>query len=130
MLFCGRWMVEPERWNPRLLRTSFWSLNVGLMLMVVLDLFPVGVAQLATVLTDGYAYARSEAYVQSPVFQSLTWLRGIGIGLFVVGGVAPLTWFLVTRWRSLKAPASPGSEDPVPTALVVEGGARGAAIVR
>lgn len=130
MLFCGRWMVAPERWNPRLLRTSFWSLNVGLMLMVVLDLFPVGVAQLATVLTDGYAYARSEAYVQSPIFQSMTWLRGIGIGLFVVGGVVPLAWFLVTRWRSLKTPAPPGSQAPVPTALVVEGGAREAAIVR
>jgi nitric oxide reductase subunit B len=31
MLFCGRWLIDKDRWNGRLLRTSFWSLNVGLL---------------------------------------------------------------------------------------------------
>lgn len=118
MLFCGRWMVEPSRWNPRLLRRAFWSLNVGLMLMVVLDLLPVGVDQLVTVLDRGYAYARSEAYVQSPTFQAYAWLRGIGILLFVVGGVVPIAWFLVTRWAALKPSAGPGTTDRLPDTLL------------
>jgi nitric oxide reductase subunit B len=114
MLFCGRWMVDPGRWNPRLLRTAFVSLNVGLMLMVVMDLLPVGVDQLVAVLDHGYAYARSEAYVQSPTFQAYAWLRSAGILLFVVGGVVPIAWFLVTRWGALKpaAPSRPGAAPP------------------
>jgi nitric oxide reductase subunit B len=118
MLFCGRWMVKPERWNPRLLRTSFWSLNAGLMLMVVLDLLPVGIDQLLTVLEHGYAYARSEAYVQSPTFQAFAWLRGLGIGLFVVGGVLPIAWFLVSRWRSLKPAAQAAAAPTLPPTLL------------
>jgi nitric oxide reductase subunit B len=102
MLFCGRWMIPPARWNARLLHTAFWSLNVGLLLMVLLDLFPVGVDQLLTVLQDGYAHARSEAYIQGTLFQTLTWLRAVGVTVFVVGGVLPLIWFLTTRWGHLK----------------------------
>jgi nitric oxide reductase subunit B len=102
MLFCGRWNIGPDRWSPRLLRCSLWSLNIGLGLMVVMDLFPVGVHQLMAVLTDGYAYARSQAYVQSTVFQTLTWLRGVGVAIFVLGGVLPLVWFMVTRGFALK----------------------------
>lgn len=129
MLFCGRWLVKPERWNSRLLTTSLWSLNAGLMLMVVLDLLPVGVDQLLTVLDRGYAYARSEAYVQSPTFQAFAWLRGIGIGLFVVGGVVPIAWFLVSRWRSLKPVASGSAALDLPATLLAleEPAERGAA---
>lgn len=102
MLFCGRWVIRPEAWNARLLRTTFWSMNVGLMLMVVMDLFPVGIHQLAVAMNEGYAYARSEAYITSAFFQNLTWLRGVGVALFIFGGVIPLTWFMVTRWFRLK----------------------------
>jgi nitric oxide reductase subunit B len=118
MLLCGRWVVEPARWNGRLLRRAFWSLNGGLLLMVVLDLFPVGVDQLRAVAEHGYAYARSQAYLEGTVFQALTWLRGVGVVVFVAGGVVPLAWFLVTRWRSLKPLEDPSLAGvPPPTAL-------------
>lgn len=123
MLFCGRWLIAPQRWDRRLLRTSFWSLNVGLALMVVMDLFPVGVDQLLTVLERGYAYARSQAYVQGTAFQAYTWLRGVGVGVFVVGGLLPLVWFLVTRWRSLKPPPRAGAPEGLPASLRAFGGA-------
>jgi nitric oxide reductase subunit B len=109
MLFCARWVVEPSRWNATLLRASFWSLNMGLALMVVLDLFPVGINQLMTVMEHGYAFARSQAYIDGDFFQNATWLRGIGVTIFIVGGVLPLVWFMVTRWGSLKA--VDGAED-------------------
>ncbi len=112
MLFCGRWLVAPRRWNPRLLATSFWSLNIGLMLMVVMDLFPVGIHQLVTVMDHGYAHARSQEYLMGTVFQTLTWLRGVGVAIFVAGGVLPLVWFMVTRSRDLKPVAERGSELP------------------
>lgn len=102
MLFCARWNITAARWDARLLRTIFWSLNLGLALMVVLDLFPVGLHQLSTVMTEGYAYARSQAYLQGNFFQSLTWLRGVGITVFVLGGVLPLLWFMISRWFDQK----------------------------
>lgn len=102
MLFCARWNVGPKLWNARLLRTTFWSLNIGLSLMVVMDLFPVGVHQLMVAMTDGYAVSRSNEYLGGATFQNLTWLRGVGVLVFIVGGVFPLTWFMVTRWFGLK----------------------------
>ena len=105
MLFCARYLIRPERWNAALLRTSFWSLNIGLMLTVVLDLFPAGIAQLIRVLDDGLWAARSQDFVQGATFQTLTWLRLIGGALFVLGGVLPLVWFLVSRWTSLRESA-------------------------
>jgi nitric oxide reductase large subunit len=122
MLFCGRWIIGPERWNAQLLRRVFWSLNLGLMLMVAFDLFPVGLHQLMTSMQDGYAAARSQAYLDGTVFQTLTWLRGIGVALFVFGGVIPLIWFMVTRAIHLK-PARPASEPFIapPTILAMAG---------
>ncbi len=128
MLFCARWLLAPESWNPRPIRTAFWSLNLGLALMVVVDLFPVGVYQLRDVMSEGYAHARTQAFIHGETFQAFTWLRGIGVALFVIGGVLPLIWFMVTRWGRLKD-TEPATETMVvpPTVLAVadpKGGSR------
>ena len=104
MVFCARCLVLPARWNGALLRRVFWSLNIGLMLMVLLDLLPAGIAQLLDVLENGLWHARSHAFVESELFQMLTWARIVGGALFVLGGVLPLAWFMVTRLGALKAP--------------------------
>lgn len=118
MLFCGRWNIRPERWNSRLLRTSFWSLNIGLGLMVVLDLFPAGVHQLVVAMDQGYAFARSQAYLEAATFQTFTWLRGIGVTLFAVGGVLPLAWFMVSRWLDLRPAQSTAELFVVPQSVL------------
>ncbi len=118
MLFCGRWIIGPERWNARLLRTSFWSLNIGMTLMVLMDLFPVGVHQLFAVMEHGYAFARSQVYVQGTVFQTFTWLRGFGVAVFIFGGVLPLVWFIVRSAWGLKAPESADASN-TPESLLV-----------
>lgn len=118
MLFCGRWNLWPQQWNPRLLRISFWSLNIGLALMCVMDLFPKGIHQLLAVVNEGYAYGRSQAYIQSDVFQILTWLRGFGTLLFVFGGVVPLVWFMVSRWFHLKPAQTPAEQFVVPQSVL------------
>ena len=102
ILFCSRYLLRPDRWQPAPLRCAFWSLNVGLMLMVVLDLFPAGILQLQACLERGLWYARSQAFVQGTAFQTLTWLRIVGGALFVLGGVLPLTAFLLRRLDGLR----------------------------
>jgi nitric oxide reductase subunit B len=65
MLFCSRYLVAAGHWDARLLRHAFWSINLGLLLMVVIDLFPVGLAPARhDVLEHGFWQARSQAYVQ------------------------------------------------------------------
>ena len=102
-VFCARYLVPADRWNEALLKVVLWSLNVGLMLMVLLDLFPAGVLQLSAVLDHGLWFARSQAFIGSVAFQSLTWMRIVGGAVFVVGGVVPLGWFLLSRARAIKA---------------------------
>ncbi|MFO0981532.1 MAG: cbb3-type cytochrome c oxidase subunit I [Planctomycetota bacterium] len=117
MLFCARYLIVPERWNALLLRASFWSINVGLMLTVVLDLFPAGVFQLQAVLERGMWYARSTRFIEGTTFQTLTWMRMLGGAMFLLGGVVPLAVFLLSRWRSLKPAVLPVD---VPTSLRIE----------
>jgi nitric oxide reductase subunit B len=69
--------------------------------MMTLDLFPVGLYQLAAVLTHGFWYARTNEFVTGPVFATLTWLRVIGGVVFLFGGVLPLAWFILSRARAL-----------------------------
>lgn len=119
MVFCARWNIGPEGWNARLLKTSFWSLNIGLALMVVMDLFPVGVHQLMVAMSDkGYAFARSQDYFQGETFQMFTWLRGVGAAVFVIGGVIPLVWFMVKGWFHLKAAQTPAEQFVVPRSVL------------
>jgi len=101
MLFCLRFLIPVAYWNSRAVTVSFWSLNVGLMLMVLLDLFPVGAIQLNAVLTDGLWYARSQAFQQASAFQTLTWMRIVGGAIFVLGGVIPLCGLVLSNLGQL-----------------------------
>lgn len=102
MMFCGRFLISSEKWNDKVMKNAFWSLNAGLMLMVLLDLFPAGILQFQAVLEHGLWFGRSNAFIMSEKFQALTWLRGVGTTLFIVGGVLPIAWFMLTRLSSIK----------------------------
>jgi nitric oxide reductase subunit B len=114
VLFCSRHLIVSRRWNVRLLRSSFWAINVGLLLMVALDTFPAGVLQFKLVVESGYWIARSQEFILGGPFQVLTWMRAVGGVVFFFGGVIPLFYFMMTRLNSLKA-AAPGHvpADPV-----------------
>ena len=119
MLFCARWIIGPQHWNQRLLHGVFWSLNIGLALMVVLDLFPVGLHQFMVAMGEGgYAGARSQVYIQGSTFQLFTWLRGFGVLVFTLGGVLPLTWFMVTRGFHLKPAQTTAEQFVVPASVL------------
>ncbi len=126
MLFCGRWNIGPNRWSPRLLTCSFWSMNIGILLMVVMDLFPVGIHQLTVAMSEkGYAFARSNAYLHGSVFQTYTWLRAPGVVLFFFFGVLPLVYFMVSRSFMLKPAQTQQEQFVVPPSVLAFAGPSG-----
>jgi nitric oxide reductase subunit B len=120
VLFCSRYLLNAESWHAPLLRCSFWSLNFGLALMVVLDLFPAGVWQFIQTLEHGLWYARSQEVIRSAPFQTLTWLRAVGGVWFTLGGVVPIVWFMLSRWRRLKSVASPIEQETISAPPIIE----------
>jgi Nitric oxide reductase large subunit len=61
------------------------AINIGLVAMVVLSLFPIGIIQAYTSITKGYSFARSADLLYSPTLQTLKWMRIIGDIIFSVG---------------------------------------------
>jgi len=111
MLFCLRCLTRQEIWKSRVLAVSFWSLNLGLVLMVVLSLLPVGLMQTWASVEHGMWYARSSDFLQVPLLQELRWLRIIGDSVFTLG-VVGLGWFIVglkTGWSLERRPATEDS---------------------
>jgi len=106
ILFCGQLLFKAEWWKPGTIRIIFWSINIGLLLMVFLDLFPVGIWQFKTVTENGLWFARSNAFIISTGFQTFTWLRIIGGALFTLGGVVPLVWFVMRSRKGFTKIAS------------------------
>lgn len=102
VLFCSQLLIKADWWKPNVLKTVFWSINIGLLLMVLLDLFPAGILQLKTVTENGLWYARNSEFIESTAFQNLTWLRIIGGSIFTLGGVVPIVWFMVRSVKGLK----------------------------
>ncbi|CAL2084938.1 Nitric oxide reductase large subunit [Tenacibaculum dicentrarchi] len=84
ILICLRFYSD-ELWNEKLIRNSFWLLNIGLILMIVLSMLPVGIIQAYTSITKGYSFARDAELLYSPTVQTLKWMRMIGDTVFSVG---------------------------------------------
>lgn len=97
VLFCLRGLRGQMLWNTKLLKLSFWSLNIGLALMGVLTLLPLGTLQLLAAIEHGYYYARSAEFMQKPIVELLVWMRMPGDVIFSVGAVA-LAWFVLRLW--------------------------------
>jgi len=102
ILFCCQLLFKASSWKPKLLRTAFWSINIGLLLMVLMDLFPAGILQFKTVTEKGLWFARSASFIEGKSFQTLTWMRMAGGSLFTLGGVIPLIWFITVSKNKLK----------------------------
>lgn len=77
--------IDPERWDASWLRAAFWCWNVGLALMVFVSVLPVGFLQLDVAFTESYAAARSLAFYERDVVQTLFWARLPGDTLIIVG---------------------------------------------
>ena len=81
-------MANWARWNERWLWFSFWGMNVGLFAMCVGSLLPVGLLQTWASVDQGYWYARSAEFMNTPLMQTLRWMRVPGDTLFALGALA------------------------------------------
>jgi nitric oxide reductase subunit B len=88
MLVCLRALIPGVEWKDGLLKFSFWAMNGGLMAMCVLSLLPVGLMQTWASVDQGYWYARSSEFMQTPFMQNLRWMRVPGDTVFFLGAVA------------------------------------------
>lgn len=95
ILFVLRSMYRKQQWNNKLISFTFWSLNIGLLLMVVLSLLPVGLMQTVASVKEGMWYARSAEFMQEPLVNTFKWMRTIGDTIFAVGTLT-LFWFVYT----------------------------------
>ncbi len=117
MLFCLRALRPGRAWKNGPLSFAFWSINIGLALMVVLSLLPIGLAQAWASVKYGTWYARSAEFLHSGHLNQLRWMRMIGDSLFALGALI-LGWFvlgLVTGHSyDKRAYVSEGSWEEIP----------------
>jgi len=83
-----RYLRPNLEFNDRLMNTGFWWLNGGLMLMIVTSLLPIGILQFYASASQGLWYARSEAFMQQDLLQTLRWVRTFADIVFLVGAFA------------------------------------------
>ena len=108
MMFTIRQVLADEQWKKveKYIKVSFWGLNIGLALMVILSLFPGGVLQLYDVLTNGYWHARSTAYLSESLSSLVEWIRLPGDLVFGIVGILPaVAAILMTYWYIKRRPA-------------------------
>ncbi len=86
MLICLRHHFDLDHFTDKLLKFSFWSLNIGLAAMLFMSLLPIGLIQFRAVLEKGYWYARSTEVIRSTEVVHLVWARMAGDLLFIAGG--------------------------------------------
>ncbi|QGX40703.1 nitric-oxide reductase large subunit [Permianibacter aggregans] len=89
-----RYIRPRMAFDEKLMKTAFWWLNGGLVLMLFTSLLPIGFLQFAASASEGLWYARSEAFMQSGLLPTLRWVRTIGDVVFIVGACA-VAWQVV-----------------------------------
>jgi nitric oxide reductase subunit B len=87
MLFSLRAMEPGRQWREGVIRFAFWSMNIGLLAMVLLSLLPVGLLQTWASVQHGYWYARSAEFLQGDLMQRLRWMRAFGDVIFATGSL-------------------------------------------
>ncbi len=107
MLFCLRGLFARHAWSDKLLGWMFWSVNVGLAMMVFMSLVPAGIAQAWASITHGVWFARSPEFVHSYMMELFVWLRVPGDIVFAFG-VCFLALFTFRLFAGGAAPAAAG----------------------
>lgn len=129
-----RVLIDVRLWNDKALKLSFWCLNIGLAMMTFLSLLPQGIWQTYASANQGYFYARSTEFVQSPIMHVLVWMRvpgdvvfSVGVGAFAVFMYQAFVSRRSSLGGSLKEPTRhaalrcalryPGTARPLPRAV-------------
>jgi nitric oxide reductase subunit B len=102
LLFSWRGLVEGKHWSDKVLKFSFWGLNIGLAMMFLTSLLPIGVLQAMVAYKDGFHVARSAEFWQMPVVRALAHWRLVPDLVIIVLGALPLLWFILTTFPRLR----------------------------
>ena len=94
LLFCLRGLSPRAAWSDKLLAPMFWSLNIGLSMMVFISLVPAGIYQAWASVTQGMWFARSPEVVHSKFMETMVWMRVPGDIVFSIG-IVFLAWFAI-----------------------------------
>lgn len=101
--------IRPQLvFSERLMKTGFWWLNAGLVLMIATSLLPIGLFQFHASVSEGLWYARGEAFMQQPFMQTLRWVRTFGDVVFIVGALA-MAWQVVSGLLGSRLPQAAGA---------------------
>jgi nitric oxide reductase subunit B len=113
LVFCLRALADDRTWsaNEKIVRLGFWGLNIGLALMVVLDLFPAGVMQLWDVIRHGFWHARELTFTMTGLFHTLEWIRAGADTVFIVAGVVPIVFVTLRITLARRARSAPPTAD-------------------
>ena len=87
VLLVARYLKPDFQFNEKVMRTGFWAMNIGLVLMIAISLLPIGLFQVSASISEGLWYARSEGFLQQDFLQTLRWLRTIGDIILIFGAV-------------------------------------------
>ncbi len=104
LVFALRQVSSDRHWAriEKYVKISFFGLNIGLALMVVLNLFPGGVLQFLDVLENGYWHARSVAFLDTPRAHLIEWLRMPADLIFIIFGVIPIAVASFMTWIAMR----------------------------
>ena len=94
MLFCLRALRPGRAWKNGPVALAFWTINIGLALMVLLSLLPIGLMQGWASVQYGTWYARSAEFLWSGHMNTLRWMRMFGDSIFAFGALV-LGWFVL-----------------------------------
>jgi nitric oxide reductase subunit B len=81
-------VFKDRPWDTKLMNVSFWGLNLGLALMILMSLLPIGLIQMFASIDQGLWYARGSEVMQTEVIQFLRWIRFVGDAVFAVGALS------------------------------------------
>ncbi|MCE5199881.1 cbb3-type cytochrome c oxidase subunit I, partial [bacterium] len=99
-MFAARYFIPPDKSSELAMKTSFWSLNIGLGWMVFVNLVPAGTIQLLDSVQNGYWHAREPALFAQSNMRIVEWLRLPGDVLFIIGGILPVVYLALRMWAN------------------------------
>ena len=103
LLFSWRGLLDRAHWSDRMLKVSFYGFNIGLALLTMGTLLPVGILQTWTSFTEGLWAARDASFFEGGLVLILGTIRIVPDLVIILLGVVPLLYFLFSTYPYLKA---------------------------
>ena len=108
-----RYLNGERPWSDRLGVWAFWLYNIGVVMWIVFNFYPIGWPQLEAVYTHGYAYARSLKFYDTTLFWQ--WMRMPGDVVFALGALL-MSWDFAAKLWSRRRAAIRGEAGAAPAA--------------